>query len=99
MKGMGISYGGIFEKGELRKKLVQTVPELRMHLQSRYITFFIYNICVMVHMWYDGDIQLLHMWHVFFSIWDVIKVLTYILHTQFSIWDVIKVLTYILHMQ
>ena len=41
----------------------------------------------MVHMWYDGDIQLLlHMWHVFFlSIWDVIKVLTYILHTQEAI--------------
>ena len=37
MKGMGISAVGIFEKSDLRKHLVQSVPELRMHLQSRYI--------------------------------------------------------------
>jgi hypothetical protein len=35
MKGMGISAVGIFEKSDLRKHLVQSVPELRMHLQSR----------------------------------------------------------------
>ena len=35
MKGMGISSVGIFEKGDLQKHLVQSVPELRLHLQSR----------------------------------------------------------------
>ena len=35
MKGMGISSVGIFEKADLRKHLVQSVPELRMHLQSK----------------------------------------------------------------
>ena len=35
MKGMGISTVGIFEKGDLRKKLVQSVPELRLQLQSK----------------------------------------------------------------
>ena len=44
MKGMGISSGGIFEKGDLRKKLVQTVPELRMHLQSRYFYFCLFTL-------------------------------------------------------
>lgn len=35
MKGMGISTVGIFEKADLRRQLVQSVPELRMHLQSK----------------------------------------------------------------
>ena len=35
MKGMGISSVGIFEKADLRKHLVQSVPELRIHLKSR----------------------------------------------------------------